>query len=86
LRQLYFRVLFFAMAWPCDCLFAVRLRLDCGKLALGFAHLGHEPFTKGARGSGFALLASNTPHLVFDDLRARSPLPLRGLNEAERRR
>jgi len=27
-------------------------------------------------GSDFALLASNTPHLVFDELRARSPLPL----------
>ena len=27
-------------------------------------------------GADFALLASNTPHLVFDDLRARSPLPL----------
>src|SRR6185436_6795539 len=27
-------------------------------------------------GVDFALLASNTPHLVFDELRARSPLPL----------
>ena len=27
-------------------------------------------------GADFALLASNTPHLVFEDLRARSPLPL----------
>ncbi|MGH9871181.1 MAG: aspartate/glutamate racemase family protein [Pyrinomonadaceae bacterium] len=27
-------------------------------------------------GADFALLASNTPHLVFDELRARSPLPL----------
>jgi len=27
-------------------------------------------------GSDFALLASNTPHIVFDELEARSPLPL----------
>jgi aspartate racemase len=27
-------------------------------------------------GCGFAAFASNTPHIVFDDLRARSPLPL----------
>ena len=33
-------------------------------------------------GSDFALLASNTPHLVFDDLRARSPLPLISIVEA----
>ena len=33
-------------------------------------------------GSDFALLASNTPHLVFDELRARSPLPLISIVEA----
>ena len=27
-------------------------------------------------GADFAVLASNTPHIVFDELRARSPLPL----------
>jgi len=36
-----------------------------------------EAIEKLARaGADFALMASNTPHLVFDDLRARSPLPL----------
>ena len=33
-------------------------------------------------GSDFALLASNTPHLVFDELRVRSPLPLISIVEA----
>lgn len=33
-------------------------------------------------GADFALLASNTPHLIFDDLRARSPLPLISIVEA----
>lgn len=33
-------------------------------------------------GADFALLASNTPHLVFDELRARSPLPLISIVEA----
>src|SRR5215213_9849338 len=27
-------------------------------------------------GSDFALLSSNTPHIIFDELQARSPLPL----------
>ena len=36
-----------------------------------------EAIEKLARaGADFALMASNTPHLVFDDLRARSSLPL----------
>lgn len=33
-------------------------------------------------GADFALLASNTPHIVFDELRARSPLPLISIVEA----
>src|SRR5947207_9859963 len=32
----------------------------------------------------FALLAANTPHLVFDDLRRESPLPLLSIVEATR--
>ncbi|MGH9345818.1 MAG: aspartate/glutamate racemase family protein [Vicinamibacterales bacterium] len=35
-----------------------------------------------AAGADFALLASNTPHLVFDDLQPRSPLPLISIVEA----
>lgn len=33
-------------------------------------------------GADFALLASNTPHIVFDEVRARSPLPLISIVEA----
>lgn len=33
-------------------------------------------------GSDFAALASNTPHIVFDEVRARSPLPLISIVEA----
>ena len=33
-------------------------------------------------GSGCALLASNTPHVVFDELRARSSIPLLSIVEA----
>jgi aspartate racemase len=33
-------------------------------------------------GADFGLLAANTPHLVFDELRARSPLPLLSIVEA----
>ena len=33
-------------------------------------------------GADFAILASNTPHIVFDDLRRRSPLPLLSIVEA----
>jgi aspartate racemase len=33
-------------------------------------------------GAGCALLASNTPHVVFEELRARSPLPLLSIVEA----
>ena len=33
-------------------------------------------------GADFAVLAANTPHIVFDELRARSPLPLISIVEA----
>ena len=33
-------------------------------------------------GAGCALLAANTPHVVFDELRARSPVPLLSIVEA----
>ena len=35
-------------------------------------------------GANFGLLASNTPHLVFDDLRSRSPIPLISIVEVTR--
>jgi aspartate racemase len=33
-------------------------------------------------GSSFAVLSANTPHIVFDDLRTRSPIPLLSIVEA----
>jgi aspartate racemase len=42
-----------------------------------------EAIEKLARaGADFAVLASNTPHIVFNELRARSPLPLISIVEA----
>ncbi len=35
-------------------------------------------------GADFAVIAANTPHIVFDELRARSPLPLLSIVEATR--
>ena len=35
-----------------------------------------------AAGADFALLSANTPHIVFDDLRRRSPIPLVSIVEA----
>src|SRR5579872_1037996 len=44
-------------------------------LAIGLRRLS-------AAGADFALLAANTPHLVFDDLTLVSPLPLVSIVEA----
>jgi aspartate racemase len=35
-----------------------------------------------AAGAGFAIVASNTPHIVFEELRRRSPIPLISIVEA----
>src|SRR5271166_3279807 len=35
-------------------------------------------------GADFGIIAANTPHIVFDDLQARSPLPLISIVEATR--
>ena len=35
-------------------------------------------------GAGFALIAANTPHIVFDAVRARAPIPLISIVEATR--
>ena len=44
--------------------------------------LRHELERLARAGADFALLASNTPHLVFDELRRRAPLPLISIVEA----
>ena len=44
--------------------------------------LSHELERLARAGADFAILASNTPHVVFDDLRRRAPLPLISIVEA----
>lgn len=45
-------------------------------------YLVHEVQKLANAGADFGLLASNTPHIVFDDLRRRSPIPLISIVEA----
>lgn len=45
-------------------------------------YLGAEIERLARAGAGCALLASNTPHVVFDELRSRSPVPLLSIVEA----
>jgi aspartate racemase len=46
------------------------------------AYLTAELRRLAAAGSDFAVLSANTPHLVFDELRERSPIPLISIVEA----
>lgn len=46
------------------------------------AHLVAEVRRLARAGADFGLLAANTPHIVFDDLRRRSPIPLISIVEA----
>ena len=50
--------------------------VSSGKLSELAAYLGRELERLADAGATIALLASNTPHIVFDELRARSPIPL----------
>jgi aspartate racemase len=45
-------------------------------------HLGAELGNLAAAGAQIALLSANTPHIVFDELRQRSPIPLVSIVEA----
>jgi aspartate racemase len=47
-------------------------------------YLCHEIERLARAGADFGLLASNTPHIVFDQIRARSPIPLISIVEATR--
>jgi aspartate racemase len=59
------------------------LRLvEDGRLAELVDFLGEEIERLARAGAGCALLAANTPHVVFDELRARSPVPLLSIVEA----
>jgi aspartate racemase len=52
-----------------------------GKLQEVALYLGEEIEKLARAGAGFALLAANTPHLVFESLRASSPIPLLSIVE-----
>lgn len=59
----------------------LRLVAD-GRLTELVDYLGAEIERLARAGAGCALLAANTPHVVFDELRARSPVPLLSIVEA----
>lgn len=58
--------------------------ITAGELAAVSELLAGEVRTLERAGADFGLLAANTPHIVFDDLRRRSPIPLISIVEATR--
>jgi aspartate racemase len=56
--------------------------IEGGDLAAATDHLAGSLEQLHRAGADFALLASNTPHLVFDQLRRRSPIPLVSIVES----
>jgi aspartate racemase len=56
--------------------------LDGNELDALADYLTHELHRLSGAGADFAVLSANTPHLVFDELRRRSPLPLISIVEA----
>lgn len=62
---------------------AKMLRLiEAGELDAVTDYLAGEVLRLARAGADFAVLASNTPHIVFDDLRRRSPIPMISIVEA----
>jgi aspartate racemase len=58
--------------------------IGAGEIAAVTEYLLEEIRRLARAGADFGLLASNTPHLVFDDLSERSPIPLVSIVEAAR--
>lgn len=56
--------------------------LSAGELTVFTDYLANEIERLAAAGADFAALAANTPHLVFDELQKRSPIPLISIIEA----
>ncbi len=56
--------------------------VGANKLAELADHLGDALRKLASAGADFGLLASNTPHIVFDEIRRRSPIPLISIVEA----
>jgi aspartate racemase len=58
--------------------------VTAGELAALAEYLAGEIERLARAGADFAALSANTPHIVFDDLRRRSPVPLLSIVEATR--
>ena len=58
--------------------------IGAGKLSEVTGYLLGEVVKLAAAGADFGLFASNTPHLVFEDIRQRSPIPLISIVEVAR--
>lgn len=56
--------------------------LDANDLAGVAAYLGEAVERLGRAGADVALMAANTPHIVFDDVQRRSPIPLISIVQA----
>jgi aspartate racemase len=56
--------------------------VERGELETLAAYLAAEVARLAAAGADFAAFASNTPHIVFDEVRRRSPIPLVSIVEA----
>lgn len=50
--------------------------IAAGEMEAVTAYLGKEIARLARAGADFAVLASNTPHIVFDELRRRAPVPM----------
>src|SRR5947209_5898074 len=50
--------------------------ISAGELREASVYLGKEIEKLSKAGASFGLIAANTPHIVFDDLQAASPIPL----------
>src|SRR5215470_1114706 len=56
--------------------------LDAGELQKLIDYLAPEIERLARAGADFAFLSANTPHIVFDELQRRSPIPLVSIVEA----
>jgi len=59
----------------------MRLLIEAGELAAVTDYLAFEVRRLAAAGADFGALSANTPHIVFDELLPRSPLPLTSIVE-----
>jgi aspartate racemase len=56
--------------------------MDAGQLGEVIDYLANELQKLARAGADFGIIAANTPHIVFDDLQRRSPIPLVSIVEA----